>query len=90
MNEEARQLLAKAERSISAASTLLQTGNTDFAASRVYYAMFYTGEALLAARGLSFSKHTGLHEASESTSPRRGCLMQSTTAGCWRPLPRGS
>ena len=42
MNEELVGLLSKAERSIAAASTLLQTGDTDFAASRAYYAMFYS------------------------------------------------
>ena len=63
MKEEAGRLLVKAERSIAAASTLLRSGDTDFAASRVYYAMFYTAEALLAARELTFSKHAGVHAA---------------------------
>jgi uncharacterized protein (UPF0332 family) len=63
MSEEIAGLLSKAERSIVAASTLLQTGDTDFAASRAYYAMFYTAEALLLSRSLIFGKHTGVHAA---------------------------
>ena len=63
MSREVSGLLSKTERSITAASTLLQTGDADFAASRVYYAMFYTAEALLLSRGLTFSKHTGVHAA---------------------------
>jgi uncharacterized protein (UPF0332 family) len=63
MNEEVSRLLAKAERSITAAGTLLRAGDTDFAASRAYYAIFYTAEALILSRGLTFSKHTGVHAA---------------------------
>jgi hypothetical protein len=63
MNEEVTGLLAKAERSITAASTLLRAGDADFAASRAHYAMFYTAEALLLSRDLTFSKHTGVHAA---------------------------
>lgn len=63
MNEEVAGLLSKAERSVAAATTLLRTGDADFAASRAYYAMFYTAEALLQVRGLTFSKHTGVHAA---------------------------
>lgn len=63
MSDEVVGLLFKAERSIAAASTLLRTGDADFAASRAYYAMFYTAEALLLSRGLTFSKHTGVQAA---------------------------
>jgi uncharacterized protein (UPF0332 family) len=63
VSQEVSGLLSKAERSIAAASTSLQAGDTDFAASRAYYAMFYAAEALLLSRSLSFSKHTGVHAA---------------------------
>jgi uncharacterized protein (UPF0332 family) len=63
MKEEAAGLRSKANRSIAAAATLLQTGDPDFAASRAYYAMFYIAEALLLSRGLSFSKHTAVQAA---------------------------
>jgi len=43
-------LLAKAERYIRSAQLLAQHGDLDSSASRLYYAMFYMAEALLAAR----------------------------------------
>lgn len=63
MNLEAGKLLDKAEHAIRAATLLLDAGETDFAAGRAYYAMFYVAEALLCEQGLSFSKHTGVHGA---------------------------
>ena len=62
MKQIAEAFLAKADRSIAAAETLLPT-SPDFAAARAYYAMFYVTEALLAERGLRFSKHAGVHSA---------------------------
>lgn len=35
----------------------------EFAAGRVYYAMFYAAEALVFEQGLSFSKRAGVHAA---------------------------
>jgi uncharacterized protein (UPF0332 family) len=60
MIEETGQLLDKADRAIAAAETLLQAGATDFAAGRAYYAMFFTAEALLLEKGLSYSKHSAV------------------------------
>lgn len=39
---------------------LADQGYTDFAASRIYYTMFYTAEALLLYRGLSYSSHSAV------------------------------
>jgi uncharacterized protein (UPF0332 family) len=57
VSEDGAVLLDDAARSIEAAELLLQRGFADFATSRAYYAMFYAAQALLASRGLSFSKH---------------------------------
>ena len=51
-------LLAKAQRSFEAAEGLLEDGHADFAASRAYYGCFYTAEALLLSKGLSYSRHS--------------------------------
>jgi uncharacterized protein (UPF0332 family) len=51
-------LLAKAQRSFEAAEGLLEDDHADFAASRAYYGCFYTAEALLLSRGLSYSRHS--------------------------------
>jgi len=63
MKQESQSLLAKADRAVKAAASLLKDGQPDFAAGRAYYAMFYAAEALLEERGLDFSKHSGVHAA---------------------------
>jgi uncharacterized protein (UPF0332 family) len=55
-----RGLLSKARRSLCAARRLAADGDLDFAVSRAYYAMFYTAQAFLIARGLRFSKHSAV------------------------------
>ena len=60
MNAEIGALLDKAKRSRKAAAKLFKDGDIDFAASRAYYALFYTASALLLSRGLSFSSHSGV------------------------------
>ncbi len=63
MKSETEKLLQKASRSIRAAERLLKEGDVDFAASRVYYALFYIAEGLLNERELQFKKHGGVHSA---------------------------
>jgi len=63
LTPEQEALLRKAKRSVEAARTLLENLHPDFAVARAYYAMFYTAEAALLGRGLSFSKHSAVHAA---------------------------
>jgi uncharacterized protein (UPF0332 family) len=58
VNSEVKALLEKAKRSQKAAAKLFKDGDVDFAASRAYYSLFYTAEALLLSRELSFSSHS--------------------------------
>lgn len=60
MSPETQALLDKAQASCDAARVLQREGFMDFAASRAYYAMFYTAEALLLSRGFSFSSHSAV------------------------------
>ena len=60
MNPEVKALLEKAKRSQKAAAKLFKDGDVDFAASRAYYSLFYTAEALLLSRELSFSSHSAV------------------------------
>lgn len=60
MNEDQRDLVAKARESLDAAHLLLRGGYGGFAAARAYYSMFYLAEALLENKGLSFSKHAAV------------------------------
>jgi uncharacterized protein (UPF0332 family) len=50
-------LLERADRSLRSAEILLTEGDAEAAASRIYYTCFYTAQALLATRGLKFSRH---------------------------------
>lgn len=50
-------LLERADRSLRSAEILLQEGDAEAAASRIYYTCFYTAQALLATRGMKFSRH---------------------------------
>jgi len=74
MNVEIEKLLNKAGRAIRAAETQLKDGDTDFAAARAYYAMFYTAEALLLEKGLRFRKHGGIHAAFGEHYAKTGVL----------------
>jgi uncharacterized protein (UPF0332 family) len=60
VNAEVKALLEKAKRSQKVAAKLLNDGDVDFAASRAYYSLFYTAEALLLSRELSFSSHSAV------------------------------
>lgn len=60
MTEDQRELLEKANLSLTAARLLLQGSLPDFAASRAYYAMFYVAQAFLEGEGMAFSKHSAV------------------------------
>jgi len=74
MNEEARKLLEKAERSLHAAMTLFDAGDLEFAAGRAYYAMFHTAQALLREKGFHYRKHAGVHAAYGEHFAKTGVL----------------
>ncbi len=63
MKEQTRAFLDKAKENIDACGDLIRTGHFEVAASRAYYAMFYTAEALLAEEGEEFSSHGAVHSA---------------------------
>jgi len=76
MNENTAFLLDKALQSIGAAESLLRDGFRDFAVGRAYYAMFYTAEALLAEKGLTFKKHIGVHRSFSEHYVKTGIFDQ--------------
>jgi uncharacterized protein (UPF0332 family) len=50
-------LLERARKSLQVGREILAGGSPEFASSRVYYAFFYTAQALLATQRLSFARH---------------------------------
>lgn len=64
MNEkEIKELLDKAEQSIKAGELLYKDKFYDFSASRSYYAMFYSIQAILLSKDMSYSKHSAVISA---------------------------
>jgi uncharacterized protein (UPF0332 family) len=62
MKEFIRSQWTKSMRSIAAAEAILET-DPDSAASRAYYAAFHGVTAVLAGRGMEFTKHTAVRAA---------------------------
>ncbi len=62
-DKEVQELLEKARQSIEVAELLVKDGYFDFSASRSYYAMFYSVEALFLAQDRSFSSHKAVISA---------------------------
>jgi uncharacterized protein (UPF0332 family) len=60
---EIKLYLQKARSALQQAESNLNLDYYDVATSRAYYAMFYTASALLASKGISRSKHSGMHSA---------------------------
>jgi uncharacterized protein (UPF0332 family) len=67
MNEFIRSQWAKSKRSLAAAEATLDT-DPDSAASRAYYAAFHGVTAVLAGRGMEFTKHTAVRAGPASGS----------------------
>ena len=58
--KEIESLIKRAERYIKSAKLLIDDGDYESAVSRIYYAMFFTTEAVLLTKDLSFSTHKSL------------------------------
>ena len=76
MTIDQQTLLRKAGENIGAAGTLIEQGYYDIAISRLYYAMFYSAEAVLLCENLSFSKHSAVISAFGQYFARTGRLPQ--------------
>lgn len=54
---ELQSLLKRAERYLITSEFLIKEGDYESAVSRTYYAMFFSAQAVLLSKGLSFSSH---------------------------------
>lgn len=61
--KEAESLIKRAARYLKSAKMLLDEKDYESSVSRTYYAMFYSTQALLLTKGLSFSSHKGVISA---------------------------
>ncbi len=57
---EIASLIERANRYLSSAQLLLDTGDYESSVSRTYYAMLYSVQAVLLTKNLSFSSHKGV------------------------------
>lgn len=76
LREELEAMLEKAGRYIDSAEALRLREDFDSAVSRLYYAMFYCAEALLRARGHSFSSHRAVISAFAQQFVKPGLLLK--------------
>ncbi len=81
MKDFVRSQWMKAERSLAAAQAVLGT-DPDSSASRAYYAAFYGLTALLAGRGMEFTKHTAVRAALHRDLIQAG-LLSADFLGRW-------
>lgn len=58
--KEIESLITRARKYLESAEILLRSRDFESSVSRVYYAMFYSVEALLLTQGLTFSTHKGV------------------------------
>ncbi|VVB87154.1 HEPN domain protein [uncultured archaeon] len=61
--KEIESLIARSRKYLESAEILLKSGDYESSVSRVYYAMFYSVEALLLTEGVTVSSHKGVISA---------------------------
>ncbi len=61
--KEINSLIERAKRYLKSAEILLREGDYESSVSRTYYAMFYSAQAVLLTKSLSFSSHKGVISA---------------------------
>jgi len=61
--KEINSLIERAKRYLKSAEILLEEGDYESSVSRTYYAMFYSAQAMLLTKSLSFSSHKGVISA---------------------------
>lgn len=61
--KEIKFLIKRAERYLRSSRILLKEGDYESSVSRSYYAMFYSTEAVLLSKNLTFSSHAGVISA---------------------------
>lgn len=74
--KEINSLIARAKRYLKSAEILLEEGDYESSVSRTYYAMFYSAQAMLLTKNLSFSSHKGVISAFGEYFVKTGILQK--------------
>lgn len=61
--KEAASLIQRARKYLQSSELLLKSGDYESSVSRSYYAMFYSAQAMLLVKGLSYSSHAAVISA---------------------------
>ncbi len=61
--KEISSLIERAQKYLKSAEILLEEGDYESSVSRTYYAMFYSAQAVLLTKNMSFSSHKGVISA---------------------------
>jgi uncharacterized protein (UPF0332 family) len=72
--KEIESLIKKANRYLKSAKLLLKDGDYESSVSRTYYAMFYSAQAMLLTKNLSFSSHKSVISAFGKNFIKTGIL----------------
>jgi uncharacterized protein (UPF0332 family) len=72
--KEIESLIKKANRYLKSAKLLLKDGDYESSVSRTYYAMFYSAQAMLLTKNLSFSSHKSVISAFGENFIKTGIL----------------
>jgi uncharacterized protein (UPF0332 family) len=75
--KEIKSLFERADKYLRSAAVLIKEEDYESAVSRVYYAMFYSIEALLLSRNLTFSSHKGAISAFGEQFVKSGILPKT-------------
>jgi uncharacterized protein (UPF0332 family) len=87
---EMKSLIKRAERYLESAGILLDVEDYESSVSRIYYAIFYSVEALLLTRGLSFSSHGGVISAFGEHFVKPGIFPREMGKNLVEPLEKDS
>jgi len=60
LSQQLQAMVEKGKRALKAAQEHLANGDTDFASSKAYYAVFHLMQAALLTKGKTYSKHAGV------------------------------
>lgn len=77
--KEAAALIERARKYLKSSNTLLKEEDFESSVSRAYYAMFYSVEALLLTKNLSFSSHKGAISAFGEHFVKTGIFTKDTS-----------